>query len=166
VTVASQRLIQQHGDQIRALAAAGKSRNDIARELNISAGSVTAIAKEIGVSFDRSATATAVRARSIDCKARRLALSERLLDEAEALLDQLHQPFKAFAFGGRDNTYCEHDLPGPPTGDQRNLMQAASTAIGRHIDLTKHDADAGLEAETSLLAALGTALGVTGPPRE
>jgi hypothetical protein len=164
--VPSRRLIEQHGPRIRELAAAGVSRNDIAKDVGISTGSVTAVAKAIGVSFDRTATAPAVEARRLDCKARRVALSERLLDEAEGILDQLHKPFKAFAFGGRDNTYNEAMLDRPPTGDIRNLVQAASTAIGRHIDLTKHDADTGVEAETSLLAALGAALGVTGPPRE
>lgn len=162
--MASQRLIDQHGPRIRELAEAGKSRNDIARELELSAGSVTAIAKAIGVSFDRTATAQAVHARAIDCRARRVQLSERLLNEAENFLDQLHKPFLAFAFGGRDNTYNSHELPGPPTGDARNLMQAASTAIGRHLDLVKHDADGGAEAERSLLTKLGEALGVTGPP--
>lgn len=153
-------LRETHGPRLRELAATGMSRNDIARELGISAGSVTGIAKAIGVGFDRSRTAVAVEARRIDCKTRRVALSARMLDEATALLDMLHQPFLAFAFGGRDNTYREHKLERPPTGDIRNLMQSASTAIGRHIDLEKVDAAAGSEDAKSMLTALGAALGI------
>ena len=155
-----------HGARVRELADAGKGRNEIAAELGISVGSVTNIAAAIGVSFDRSMTAQAVAARSMDCKLLRTELGLKLLRKANQLIDDMDKPFLAFSFGGRDNTYNEHQLDGPPTGDIRNLMQAASTAISRHLDLDKHDADGGVETEKSLLAALGTALGVSGPPRE
>lgn len=162
--MASKALIALHGPRIRDLVAAGKGRNEIAAELGISLGSVTAIAQAIGVSFDRSMTAQAVAARSVDCKLLRTELGLKLLRKANQLIDDMARPFLAFSFGGRDNTYNEHQLDTPPTQDIRNLMIAASTAISRHIELEKVDSDAGVGHERSLLAQLGAALGVTGPP--
>jgi hypothetical protein len=153
-----------HGARVRELADAGKGRNEIAAELGISLGSVTSIAAAIGVSFDRSMTAQAVAARSIDCKLLRTELAIKLLRKANQLIDDMDGKFLAFSFGGRDNTYNEHQMDRPPTQDIRNLMIAASTAISRHIDLEKVDSDSGVGHERSLLSQLGAALGVSGPP--
>src|SRR5688500_5983787 len=71
-------------DEREAIAAAireGRPRNEIAREFNRSAGTVSNIATEFGLTdaFDRSATKNATEARQADNQALRAELSHRLL---------------------------------------------------------------------------------------
>ncbi|MBF8193269.1 helix-turn-helix domain-containing protein [Nonomuraea sp. K274] len=118
-----------------------KSRNQIARDHNVSVGTVTNIAKRAGLTtaFDRSATKNATEAAKADNAALRAATSRRLLVKANELLDQMDQPHLAFNFGGKDNTYNEKQLPKPPVSDLRNLMTAAAVAVDKHLVIEKHD---------------------------
>lgn len=121
----------------------GHGRNAIARAHAVSPSTVTAIAREAGIddAFDRAATKKATQATLDDNKARRAALARRMLDKANDLLDQMDQPHLVFNIGGKDNVYTEHTMPSPPTGDLRNLMVAAATAIDKHLVLERHDSD-------------------------
>ncbi|WIV43055.1 helix-turn-helix domain-containing protein [Glutamicibacter nicotianae] len=58
-------------NQIVKLAQAGKSRNDIAKEIGCSPSTVTRWAHRAGIEFDRSATQAATEARKMDLKALR-----------------------------------------------------------------------------------------------
>lgn len=118
---------------------AGKSRNAIARDHQVSAGSVTKLAQEIGHRFDRSKTKNATEAAKADNAALRASTSRRLLLKANEFLDQMDRPHTAFNFGGKDNTYNEKQLDRPPVSDLRNLMTAAAVAIDKHIVIEKHD---------------------------
>ncbi|MDQ0576455.1 hypothetical protein [Agromyces albus] len=61
---------------------AGRGRNEIARAFNISPGSVSKIARDYGLWFERSSqTATATKARQIDLWAARIERAEQLLHE-------------------------------------------------------------------------------------
>jgi transposase-like protein len=135
---------------------AGKPRNEIAREFSRSAGTVSNIATEYGLTdaFDRSATKNATEARQADNRARRAELSSRLLVKAGQLLDDMDAPAIVWNIGGKDNVYTEHQMPKPPTGDLRNLMVTAATAIDKHVVLEKVDADTGAETAGSLLGSL------------
>lgn len=139
------------------LIGAGTARNEIARQVGISAGSVTNIAKAAGLSFDRTASAVAVEARKVDLASLRAELAHTLLVKAKDLIADLDKPFLAFNFGGKDNTYEEHELQRPPTGDIRNLMQSAGIAMQRSMDLSKFDADPndGAAAVDAWLDAMG-----------
>ncbi|MFT4189880.1 MAG: helix-turn-helix domain-containing protein [Aeromicrobium sp.] len=145
------------------LHAQGMSRNDIARETGRGAATITGVVQTAGRSFDRTTTAAATKARQADLAERRASLRAKLLAKAELLLDQIDQPHLVFNFGGRDNTYEEHTLDRPPTGDIRNLMQSASYAITAELRLADADRSQGDEAAKSLIVGLATALGVTGP---
>ncbi len=138
----------------------GLARNAIARELLIAPSSVTKIATEEGLSFDRSATAPAVAARQADLKARRIALIDELMSKAEDHLVAIDQPFLAFNFGGKDNTYEEHELDRPPTGDLLNLHRAASLALKDARELIRDDDDEGVGEAESLLMNLILELGL------
>src|SRR4051812_25757019 len=50
--------------------------------------------------FDRSATKEATAAKQRDNRAGRAELASRLLDKANAALDDMHKPALVFAFGG------------------------------------------------------------------
>jgi hypothetical protein len=116
-----------------------RSAGSIAREVGRSHQTVQRIGAAAGHSWDRSATKNATQARQADNAARRAAVSARFLDKANELLDQMEGPFLAFNFGGRDNTYNEHELERPPTGDLRNLMVAAATAFDKHLAAERHE---------------------------
>ena len=125
-------------DDIRA---GEKSRNQIARDHDVSVGTVTNIARRAGLTaaFDRSATKNATEAAKADNAALRASTSRRLLIKANELLDQMDQPHTAFNFGGKDNTYNEKQLSRPPVSDLRNLMTAAAVAVDKHLVIEKHD---------------------------
>lgn len=141
-------------DRVRELHAAGRNRNQIAQEIGRSGSTVTKLARELGLSFDRSATAAATAAKVIDGKARRAALAVELLGDAERLRAQLFAPTVLHSFGGKENTHNSVEVPRPQFGDQRNIMQATSTAIAASLRLDQHDGDGSAEQVGSLLGTL------------
>lgn len=151
---------QERAD-IVAMIERGMTRNDIQRATRRSGSTISGIAKAEGLTFGRrDEIRAATAARTADNRAKRAEISAKLLAKADALLDEMDGPFLAFNIGGKDNVYTEHPLDAAPSGDKRNLMQAASTALGRHIDLERHDVDEAAGDARSMLAELGKALGV------
>lgn len=155
---------EQDGEQLRELHATGKSLHAIAKTMNRSKHTISRRAAAAGLTWDRTRTRTATTALKDDAKQRRARLSLLLLQRAEELLQQMDQPFLAFSFGGRDNTYTEHQLDRPPPGDIRNLMNAVGIAISKHADLEQIDSAHQADDAKSLLAGLGRALGVNDTP--
>lgn len=137
---------------VLALIRAGKGRNEIARELGISAASVTGIAP--AGSFDRSATRAATEAHKADLGEIRARVARKMIEKSEQLLDMIDQPHVVFSFGGRDNTFASEVLDRPPTADIRNLMTSAAIGAQRSLELTRFDSDQGAGKAGSLLAAL------------
>lgn len=109
----------------------GTTRNEIARTVGISAGSVTNICKNAGRTFDRSATKHATEARQVDLAAARIRLVEKMLDRSERMLDALDGPYLVYNFGGKDNTYEEHTLERPPVEVQRNAVVTAGITFDK-----------------------------------
>lgn len=145
--------------RVAELHTAGKGRNDIATEIGRSAGTVSKIAKALGLSFDREATRAATAAKVADAASRRAALALDLLGDAEKLRSQLWTEATVFAFGGKDNIYAEHPLPEPPAVDKLKLLQAAGTAIRDSLRLTEFDAAAGTTDAKAMLTDLAERLG-------
>lgn len=140
---------------------AGMPRNAIARELQIAPSSVSAIARDEGLTFDRATqTASATAARQHDLKVRRLELIDELMSKAADHLVAIDQPFLAFNFGGKENTYEEHTLDRPPTGDILNLHRAASIAMKDARELIRDDDDEGVAEAESMLMNLILELGL------
>lgn len=134
---------------------AGKARNLIAREYEVSAGLVSKIAKEADVTdaFDRSHTKNATEAAQADNAASRTRLAARFLEEAHKALDDLHGPYTVYSFGGKDNLYNDHKLDEPPSSDKRNFMIIAATAADKHMAIDKHASNTqGLSAVDEWLA--------------
>jgi hypothetical protein len=135
--------------------AGAKGRNQIARDHGVSVSTITKIAQDSGstTAFDRSDLKKATEAAVIDSKALRVATARRFLDKANGLLDQMDQPHIVFNIGDKDNTYTEQLMQRPPTGDLRNLMVSAATAIDKHLVLERHDAtDPGVMGSCSVLS--------------
>jgi len=121
------------------LAREGMTRNAVAREVGIAPRTVSRIcdAAVPPVTFDRAQTAVAVAAHSMDAKAQRALLSQRMLTEANAALDRLHEPH--VVIGWYQGMASEHVLANPAAADVRAYMLAAAVAVDRHMALERHD---------------------------
>ena len=131
----------------------------IAKKHDVAPSTVSRLAADAGIvgAFERSQTKNATEAAALDSKALRVRTARRFLDKANELLDQMDEPHLVFNFGGKDNTYEEHLLQKPPTGDLKNLMVSAATAIDKHLVLERHDS-ASSDAASSLLDAVANGL--------
>jgi len=124
--------------EIRRLHGEGLALRAIAREIGRAPQTVSRCCEREGLKFDRSQTAAANRAMSVDMAARRAVLAEQLLADAERIRAQLWTPTTVFNFGGRDNDYNEHQFPEAPADIKRTLMQTATTAVTAHLRLVDY----------------------------
>lgn len=147
--------------ELRANVDGSKSFAQIAREHGVSGQFVGDIARELGIApseVNRAQAENATKARLADMAARRSRIAERLIEEAERLLDSLHQPHTAFNFGGKDNTYSEREMPEPDVKSRQTIMTTAAIALDKHIALVRHDSGAEIGETVGLLGALLTGL--------
>lgn len=121
----------------------GATRNGVARDTGVSEGSVTKICADAGITFDRSQTEVAVRARSIDLRASRLNLATDLLDDVTLARGRMHAAEDARAFG--------------------DMAKAVHYLAGTHVRLVAVDKGdvPGLDAAKSMLGKLALAIGAT-----
>jgi len=68
---------------IVAMVEEGTGRNEIARSIGVAASTVSSVAKQAGLTFDRQQTAVAAVAQASDARARRQALGARMLGDLE-----------------------------------------------------------------------------------
>lgn len=138
--------------QLKKLHAGGLSASAIARELGVSKSSVSKWAKQDGLTFDRTQTAQAVAAHTIDLAAGRQRLAEKMLHRAEQLLDSLDGSYLVYSFGGRDNTYSEHTLDKPPVEVIRNAVTTAGITFDKLTRIVERDPD--ISGAQSVVASL------------
>jgi hypothetical protein len=141
-------------EQVAKLHAAGFGRNEIARTIGRNVASVSKIASQLGLSFDRSATQAATAAKVTDAKARRAQLMHDLLDDAARLRSELWQPYEYVDHGGKDFDEVRWTMPTPSPADKLKLMQAARQALDGSLRLDQHDGDGSNETVGSLLGSL------------
>lgn len=142
-------------DAIRRLHAQGKGRNAIARELRRSGRTISNLAAELGLTFERGPeVAAATQARTADLAALRAQLALDLTHDAMKLREQLWAPSKVYNFGGKDNTYEEMPVTEPPADAKRALMGTAGMAIDRSLKLAPPKNDDGSTEIGSLLTGL------------
>ena len=120
-------------EEIRRLAAAGVGRNRIAQLVGCSVGTVTRHAP--AGSFDRSATAAAVKAHQLDAAGRRAAISEQLLTVVEQLAERMGAEYVSFGWFGKEGTYRQKKLPLPPAGEMRQFAGSLSSLVATHLRL-------------------------------
>ena len=147
--------------RVRELHAAGKSRNEIAREISRSPSTVSKIAAEFDppLTFDRAEQVeVATRVRTADLAARRAALALALQNDAEQLRAQLFAPCTVGEFAGREGEWHTADLDRPRFGDQRQIIGAVQTAVNTSLRLAPAEGGENAEQVRSMLGALGEAL--------
>lgn len=150
----SEPVTDEDRERVRELHALGLGRNEIAREMNRGTRTVSVIAAALNLTFDRTRTEEATRARMADLAEKRAILAEALTDDALRLTQQMWQPTVIYNFGGKDNTYASRDVPEPPAADKRQLMTAAGVALDRSLRLVPVVDDAATDAARSMLGSL------------
>ncbi|CAM5332281.1 GcrA family cell cycle regulator [Streptomyces aurantiogriseus] len=145
-------------EQLRQLHADGVSRNEIARQMGWSVGTITNHARRLGLSFDREATRAAAEARQVDLKDRRQRIQEQLLDLAERTIERAQTRYLVHGFSHTGESVAEW-LQQPPAKETKDLTLAASSALTSALKLAQVDAgDEGRENARGLLATLGEAM--------
>lgn len=137
------RLADPKREAILADVRAGKTCGQTSRDHEVSRSTVSKLAKEAGLTFERTQTKSATEAVLADNRAWRAQTSRRFLAKCNALMDRMDGPHLVYAFGGKDNDYNEHELAEPPVDALRGLMTAAAIAFDKHLAADKHDADVG-----------------------
>ncbi|MGW6455018.1 helix-turn-helix domain-containing protein [Streptomyces sp. NPDC055078] len=145
-------------DAIRRLHADGLGRNAIARELKRSPRTISVLAEELGLSFDRTATAVATQARVIDGKARRAAILAGLYDVAEDDLAYLKQRGPYTLVEVSSGTAVTYTVDRLPALDRRALITSVSTAVTAVGKLEALDTNNGVDDATSMLGQLAAGL--------
>lgn len=139
--------------QVLALHAEGHARNEIARRVGISAGSVTNICRAAARTFDRSETKQATEARQVDLAAGRIRLAEKMLAASEGMLDRIDDEYVVYSFGGKDNTYAEHTLMSAPVEVRRNVITTAGITFDKLTRIVERS-DTGLDQAVGVLDTL------------
>lgn len=121
---------------------AGEARNEIARRFGRAAGTVTNIAAEEGLGFDRSATEVATAARQVDNRARRAELIAALYEDADWMRRKLREQHTVHDFT-KDGEFVTGIIDLPTAGDMRAYMTAVGIALDKALVLER--ADAGVE---------------------
>lgn len=112
----------------------------VEKKLGILKGTVTKWAKAAGVeTVSVAVTRAGTEAASVYAKARRQELAQLLLEDAHRLRAQLWKPAVVHAFGGKDNTYEEHELDEPTFVDKKNIISAVSVAVTSVTKLEDYD---------------------------
>lgn len=136
--------------EVLALHAEGHPRNEIARRVGISAGSVTNICRDNDRAFDRSETKHATEARKIDLAAGRTRLAEKMLAASEAMLDRIDDKYVVYNFGGKDNTFEQRTLDSAPVEVRRNVITTAAITFDKLTRIVEKS-DTGLEQAVGVL---------------
>lgn len=132
-----------------------KTRNALAREFSVAGETVTRICAEVGITFDRTMTETAVRAHSIDVTKDRLLLVQEMLAEAREQMDLVNAPFLVWSFGGMDGNIHSHLLDSAPLSERNMAMRSAATAFDKATKVLERSTE-GLSDAHSLLDSLAT----------
>lgn len=151
---------EEDRERLRQLHAQGLGRNAIARELKRSPRTISVLAEQLGLSFDRTMTAVATQARVIDAKARRAALIDRAYTRAERIFDRLEADvvdgykFTSTTVNGIETKQLDH-VPAP---EERSLATAAGHYLTQAAKLEALDTTNGVDDAKSMLGALAAGL--------
>lgn len=150
---------QADKDRVKELHAQGLPRNEIARQLGRSGKTISRIAVELGLSFERSgATAAATAAKVADAAGRRAELQLNALEGALKLYSQMFSETTVYNFGGKENDYNERKHPEPPFRDKQAIALSMKALTDMALRLAEFDKATGDENEKSMLVDLRNAL--------
>lgn len=127
-------------DRVKELHGKGLTRNAIGKAMGRSGRTVSRIAAELGLGFERGEQIrAATEARKVDAAARRARLQVDALTNAQRLAEQMFAPSVVYAFGGRDNEYNAVAVDEPPARDKRDLATALKALADTALRLAEYD---------------------------
>jgi len=146
------------------LAQSGMGRNEIARTLEVAAGTVSKVCERAGVAFDRRGTEHATRAKVLDARAKRAAMLEQQLTiqwlTQQRMLDVLERrgtwPTLVKAPMGSQETRRLAYIPADDFVKTQNGLSSGMAVVNR-IEETLHPA---AEEAGNLLDQIATGLGI------
>lgn len=145
-------------DQLRELHAEGHGRNEIARRMKRSPRTISVLAEELGLDFDRTHTAVATEARKVDAKARRAAIIDGLYDVVEDDLAYLQQADDYEMAEVSMGDVVRYHVDRLPAQDRKALIGGISTATTAAAKLEAIDNDGGANEAKSMLGQLAAGL--------
>ena len=113
----------------------GVGRNEIGRRIGRAQRTISIVCAEEGLTFDASMTEEATRHRVAQLAALRAEAAMDLHIDALRLAQQMWEPGTVYNFGGKDNTFNDHDVEELSSADKKNLMAAAGIAIEKSLKL-------------------------------
>lgn len=148
--------------QARKLFDQGLSCRQIASKLGVSISTISRWAKAEGLSFTKRAqTATATVVREFDMAAARVRLAQKMTGNADRALDGLDGPYLVYSFGGKENTYSEHELTEAPISARREAQTIGAIAFDKLTKAIESTEDAdGLAPVESMLGRLAVRFGL------
>lgn len=139
----------------------GLSQREIATALNVSARTVQRYGGELGLTWSKQSDEdyqADTKTRYDRIRAKRAALAERLLDDAERMRQELYDEYVDSAFvGGAMPTHLKATLDQPKAQDQAHLVRSITTILQRIEPVLADPADAADTAK-SVLGELAKAL--------
>ncbi|GAW50601.1 MULTISPECIES: hypothetical protein [unclassified Nocardioides] len=152
---APRKVTDTHRQRLADLHGRGFGRNAIARELGLGVGTITLMAQEAGLSFERGpGVKAATAARKADAAALRSELELQLLEDAQKLRAQVWQEHEYRDYGGKDFVLRKWTQDEPTPVDKLKLMQAAGIALDRAVKLGELDKADEVDAARSMLGRL------------
>lgn len=129
-------------ERIRELARGGMSRNAVARDVGVSARTVSRICAESvpPITFDRAQTAAATQARVIDLRAERARIAERALSKANDLLNLTEAPHE-LTHWDKDGVLHRATIEQPTAADVQRYLIGFGVVLDKHLLLVRHDSD-------------------------
>lgn len=117
----------------------GATCNAIAKEFKRSPDTISRIAASVGFQFGHTNLARAHEAKSSYGAEARARLAQLATERAVTALERMEGRYLVFNFGGRDNTYEEHELSEPPVEALRGLAATVRDLVRTVLDVDKHD---------------------------
>ncbi len=145
--------------QLRQLHGEGLGCRAIAARMGRGRSAVSRHAADLGLSFDRDQTANATAASTAELKKRRALEAAQLLDDAIALRELMFAPYTHVA-NSKDGPETIR-LDAPPAAEVRNYATAYGICVTKHLELLRHDADAGIDEAKGVLGRLAEHFGIT-----
>ncbi|MBO0920365.1 hypothetical protein J1G42_05945 [Cellulomonas sp. zg-ZUI222] len=143
---------------LREHVAKGLSISKTAKAMSRGESTVAEHAKQLGLSWARSAIPEAIAATRADERARRVQFRDELMTDLERLRRQLFSPALVHSFGGRDNTFATTTLDQPTIADQLRLVQAIAAGMATLERLAAMDADQGVSDAAGMLDQIAKAI--------
>ena len=125
------KLSKEQGEQIRALHAAGKGRNEITRMLGLTSANVTNFCKANGLTFTSSKSLEVAReSRSAEMREQRARIAKNAADIAERLQARLMGKTYSYYHHNKNDELVRVELPEAPLRDMGAGLSAINTSMG------------------------------------